>query len=118
MNAKLTDTAVYLLWAYQGVIMSDVSMDEDSLSIIIHVSVPSHSFIRDRNHKELCSLNLISRVIDVSDILKMSMKFNQGIDVKFVVEERQEEWTKEDASISLKNMMQNLFMGNPFEGVM
>lgn len=117
-NAKMTDTAVYLIWAYQGVIMDDISLDEDTECIKIHLSVPSNSFLRDREGNVLASSNLIKKAIDTSDLLSMSMKFNQGVDVKFQADERNDDWTKTDASSALNEMMEKLFNGNPFQGVM
>jgi hypothetical protein len=62
--------------------------------------------------------NLIKKAIDTSDLLSMSMKFNQGVDVKFQADERNDDWTKTDASSALNEMMEKLFNGNPFQGVM
>ena len=116
-NVKFTDTLIYLVWAHQGVLMDDISMDENN-NIVIHVSVPSNSFIRDEKNEILASKNLLNRVNESCEILRMSSKFNQGIDIKFIVEERLDDWTKNDASTAVKEMMEKMFLGNPFQGAM
>lgn len=115
-NVKIPETTIYLLWAYQGVLMDEINVDDDS-NIMIHISIPSSSIIRDLNNEILAGDNLFKKVKDVSDILTMSMKFNQGVNVKFIIEPREDDWTKLDAQNALMEMMRRLISGNPFQEV-
>ena len=117
-KVKITDTLVYLVWAYQGVLMIGTDIDEESVKVIIHVSIPSNSFLRDRRNQELSSDNLKEYVKVVSDGVAASMKYNQDVNVEFQIEERQDTWTRDDAANAVREMLARMFMGNPFEGVM
>ena len=117
-KVKITDTLIYLVWAYQGVLMLGTDIDEESDKVIIHISIPSNSFLRDRNNQEISSDNLKKYVQEVANGVAISMKYNQDVNVEFQVEERQDTWTKDDASNAVREMLARMFMGNPFEGVM
>lgn len=117
-KVKITDTLVYLVWAYQGVLMIGTDIDEESAKVIIHVSIPSNSFLRDNDKKEMAGEYLKEYVEEVSKGVAAAMKFNQGIDVEFKIEEREDIWTRDDAGNAVREMMERMFMGNPFEGVM
>lgn len=117
-KVKITDTLVYLVWAYQGVLMIGTDIDEESVKVIIHVSIPSNSFLRDNNKKEMAGEYLRKYVKEVANEVAASVKFNRGIDVEFRIEERQDTWTKDDAGNAVRELMERMFMGNPFEGVM
>lgn len=117
-NVRIADTIIYFVWAYQGAIMLNSDLDEINQKVIIHISIPSNSFLRDRNNQEMSSDTLKKYVKEVADGVAVSMKYNQDVDVEFIVEERQDNWTRDDASNAVKELMMRIFMGDPFEGVM
>ena len=117
-GVRIHDTAIYLIWAYQGVLFEEIYPSDDYTSLNIQLSIPSDSFMRDQNNEVVAGKNLYSRVKDCSEIVAMSLQFNQGISVNFNITQRDEFWTKTDASNSVKEMLYRLMMGNPFEGAM
>lgn len=116
-NVRIADTLIYLVWSYQGVLMIGTDIDEESAKVIIHISIPSNSFLRDNDKKEMAGDYLKEYVEKVADGVATAMKFNQGIDVEFNIEQREDTWTKDDAGNAVREMMERMFMGNPFEGV-
>ena len=117
MNVKISDSAIYFIWAYQGVLMDDTNLDFENLQMILHLSVPSESEIKDRNNSELSGEYLKKKVEKVCQSLAMSFEISQGIKVRFDVDIRDEYWKREYAKNSVKEMMDRIINGDPFTAV-
>ena len=108
-NIIIKDTIIYILWAHQGALMEDMQINEETSTATIYISVPSHSYLKDSNNKELSSDNLKHYVYQIANILKQSLKINSNVDVTFDVVIREDNWTEEDAKNAVFKLTQHFF---------
>ena len=116
-NVKITDTIIYVIWAWQGILIQDISATEDD-TLLFHISVPSTTFVKDENGNPFTYVKLLPKVKMMFQILTTSMLYNQHLKTKFEVEERADNWTLEEGKIAVQDITTRMFFINPFEGVM
>lgn len=116
-NVRITDSVIYLVWAWQGIIIDDVAI-EDETTINIHLSIPSNTFVKDTSGKTFSYFELLPRVQTMARSLAFAMKANQGITTKFTFDKRDEDWTIEEGKQAVQEMTWKIaFNAPPFEGV-
>ena len=117
MKTKISDFAIYFIWAYQGVLMDDVNLDFEEPGLIVHLSIPNRSDLKDAKGKELSGTYLENLVKKVTTSLSMSFQLSQGINLIFETEIRDEWWHKEYAKNSIPEVLQRMIDEDPFETV-
>ena len=116
-NVKITDSVIYIVWAWQGIMISDVSV-EDEFTVSIHLSMPSTTFVKDKTGKEYTYADLLPKVQMMSKSLAFATKVAQGINIKFTFEQREDNWTQEQGKLAVQEMTIKIIFNSPFGGVM
>lgn len=115
MKTTIGDSAIYLMWAWQGVIMDDVNIDFEIPAMVIHLSVPNRSDLRDKDGHEMSGNYLMEKVTNIAKSLSYSFKARQDIDIVFKPELRDEWWHKEYAKDSIREVLTRMENEDPFQ---
>ena len=115
MKVTIGDSAIYFIWAYQGVIIDDVNLDIESFALKINLTIPSASEITDMSGNELSGEYLKNKVQKIANSLSYSFKMRQDVDIIFDIIIRNEYWKREYAKNSVQEVMDRLINGDPFQ---